>query len=118
MGYQYKMPTESDFAKGRVVIKFGTLVFLGAIASMSAYVFFRGKDVTLPGQIVRGGCLTLSSFGLACIFWGLRVYAQKAEFTSVSNSGVTPAYEGACTLIAILFAVAPILIGLLSWGII
>jgi hypothetical protein len=118
MGYHIARPTENDFANSRVLISIGGLIFLGAVGTLTALRLILGVSLTSPWEHLRSVGFVMLSLGLATVMWGLRVYARKIEFESASRSGMTPAYEAACTMIAIVFVLAPIAAVLVAVGVI
>jgi len=118
MGYQIERPTDNDYANSRALIVTGGLMFLGAVGILTALRFVLGLSLPSPWEHFRSAGFAMLSLGLATLVWGLRVYARQAEFNSASRSGMTPAYEAACTMIAIVFALAPVVAGLVAFGVI
>ncbi len=118
MAYLFKKPTEDEFANGRALLKVGAAIFAGSLSVMLAVRLTHDLPLPTAWQYVVNIGVAFLSFGIGTILWGLRVHARQIEFDSVTRRGGTPAYEAACTMIAIMFFVIPIVWGLVASGII
>lgn len=118
MAYLFKNPTENEFAGARVLLKAGAGLFLGALCVMLAIRFTHSLPLPILWQRAVNVGFGLVSFGFATILWGFRVHARAAEFRSVSRGGYTPAYEAACTMVALVLYLAPIVWFLVAFDII
>jgi hypothetical protein len=112
-------PTDDDFLQGHRLMLVGALVILLSLGATVAIFYVKGPALSTTWQNIQTACMCGMSLGLAIVLWGLRVYATQAEYNSaVRHKGLTPAYEAACTMLSVLFVVAPIVVGLVTFDIV
>jgi hypothetical protein len=108
LSYQINKPTEAELASGRMMMLAGAVIMIAAFAG-----------VALTRDNIQTAALCVLSLGLAVVLWGLRIYATRAEYNSASrHNGLTPAYEAACTMLSLLFALIPVCVILIAFGVI
>jgi hypothetical protein len=83
-----------------------------ALALVTLVLLFASNEKPLrglPSQAAAGAVVVLG-YGLAAFSWGLRPIAQQRELDSVRVNGVTFALVGYCTVVAVMFAAAPVVL--------
>jgi len=119
MAYQIQRPTENDYASSRALI-------LNRRTHVSRVVGRSHRPGIPSGRIADESLAVFSGMQVSPVCrLGWRRSCGGCESTRArlsSNlrreSGMTPAYEAACTMIAILFALAPLVVGLVAVGVI
>jgi hypothetical protein len=107
---EFVPPTEAERRRGFTWRAVGGGAMALALVTFVVLLASNEKPLQGPHSQAAAGAIVSFGYGLAAFAWGLRPVAQQRELDSVRVNGVTFHLVGYCTVVAVMFAAAPIVL--------